>query len=239
MERRTILDVLIAHDSEITRIGLRALLPESAFRVCGEASSSPETLNKIEQLQPHLLLFQLSLHEKCGLDLVPDFLRLRPGLRILLFASDRLAKDVRRLMPLQTVAKRALQLGALGLLHRADARDFRSALEALRENKTFISPNILETSDDPAPRADFAPSIADLTGREVEVLKHVATGRTTKEIALQLGNSPRTVEAQRANIMNKLGLHSQADLIRFALQSEVAELPVLSRRSSGAADRFS
>ena len=113
-----ILDILIAHDHEIVRMGLRELLKEHpGLRVCGETSTAEETVKKVKKLQPHML----GLPDKSALDIVPELLRLRPGLKMLLFAAEGPTMDARRAVLTPTVAKRALEDGALGLVLKPDA----------------------------------------------------------------------------------------------------------------------
>jgi DNA-binding NarL/FixJ family response regulator len=225
--RRQRTDILIAHDQEIVRIGLRALLKDRpGVRVCGETRSAAETVTKVKKLQPNVLLLRLNLPDKSALEIIPELLRLRPGLKILLFAAEGPMMDTRRAVLTPTVAKRALEYGTLALVLKPDAPDIGLALDALSKNKVFISSNVFEgMASEVTHRIELLPSVSDLTRREVEIFKQLATGRTSKEIASDLGNSPRTVEAQRANIMHKLGFHSQADLILFALQHGVVESP--------------
>ena len=227
-KRRTaVLDILIAHDNEIIRIGLRSLLKgHLGLRICGEASTAAETLKKVEKLQPHLLLVKLSLLDHSTLKIIGQLLKLRPGLRILLFAAEGPTMEARRAVLTPTIAKLALTEGALGLVLKPDAQDIRLALDALSKNKSFVSSNIFEgMADQLKQRTEHFPSVGELTAREVEVFKQMAIGKTSKEIASSLRNSPRTVEVQRANIMRKLGFHTQADLLLFALQHGVVELP--------------
>jgi|SRR5579872_2381591 len=227
MRQRPVLDIFIAHHHEITRIGLRTLLKGvSGLRVCGESSTAADTLKKVKELQPHILLLKLRLPDKDALEIIPELLRLRPGLKIMLYAAEGPTMDSRDAALTPAIAKRALGAGVLGLVLRPDAQDIRYAVDALSNNKAFISSNIFEgVANEVARRIERLPSIGDLTGREVEVLKRMAIGNTTKEIAADLHNSPRTIEVHRANIMHKLGFHSQADLIMFALQHNVAEHP--------------
>ena len=222
-----ILDVLIAHDSEIVRIGLRSLLEHyPGLRVCGESSTAADTLKKVEELQPHILMLKLGLPDKSALEIIPDLLRFRPGLKILLLAAEGPTMDSRSVALTPTVANCALTEGALGLLLKPDAQDILLALDALRKNKSFVSSNIFEgMTSELNQRAEHLPAVGDLTSREAEVFKQMAAGRTTREIAADLKNSPRTVEVHRAHIMHKLGFHSQADLILFALQHGVIALP--------------
>jgi DNA-binding NarL/FixJ family response regulator len=120
-----------------------------------------------------------------------------------------------------SVAKRALEEGALGLLLKPDAQDIRLAVEALSGNKSFVSSNMFAGMTSGAtPRTDHS-ALSSLTAREVEVFKRIAAGRSTKEIAADLRISPRTAEVHRANILHKLGFHSHAELILFASQNNL------------------
>ena len=144
--RIAVLDILIAHDNEIIRIGLRSLLKgRPGLRVCGEASTPAETLKKVEELQPHILVKKWSLVDQSTLENIGLLLELRPGLKILLLAAeDATAADARRAVLTPTVAKRALADGALGLVLKPDAQEIWLALDALSKNKSFISANIFE-----------------------------------------------------------------------------------------------
>ena len=224
-----VLSILVAHDDEIIRIGLCTLLNrQPRSRVCGQSSSAVETLKKVEKLQPTILLLKLDLPDKTGLEIIPELLKLRPGLKILLFAAEAPSPDVIRSRYTPSVTQVALEQGALGMMLNPDAEDLRLAVDALSKNKAFISPSIFEgISNELTQRIEQIPipSIGELTKRELEVFKQMAIGRTSKEIASDLGTSPRTVEVQRAKIMHKLGFQSQADLILFAVQHGVVELP--------------
>jgi DNA-binding NarL/FixJ family response regulator len=217
----SVLDILIAHDNEILRIGLRTLLKDyGAFRICGETDTTAETLKKVEKLQPSMLLLKLDLPDKGALEIIPELLRLRPGLRVLLIATDGPVMDGRQAVLTPKVAKRALDGGVMGLVLKPDAHDIRLALEALSANKPFVSFNMFAgMTNGVAQRTDLP--LADLTGREMEVFKRIATGRSTKEIAADLHISPRTAEVYRANILHKLGFHSHAQLILFASQNNL------------------
>ena len=144
-QRRTaVLDILIAHDNEIIRIGLRSLLKgRPGLRICGEASTAAETLRKVEELQPHLLVVKLGLLDR-ALTTIGQFLKLRPGIRILLFAAEGPTMEARRAVLTPTIAKLALTEGALGLVLKPDAQDIQLAVDALRKNKSFVSSNIFE-----------------------------------------------------------------------------------------------
>lgn len=133
--------------------------------------------------------------------------------------------ETQRAVLTPTIARLAMREGALGLVLKPDAHDIRLAVDALSKDKSFISSNIFDGMTDIRPRTEHLPLLDELTPREREVFKLMAIGKTSKEIAGELQNSPRTVEVQRANIMRKLRFHSQSDVILFALQHGVVELP--------------
>lgn len=223
-----VLDVLIAHDQEIIRLGLKAVIEDYPnLRVCGEASSAAETAKKVKMLRPRILMLKHGLPGQTASETIPELLKLRTGLRILLLAAEGPIPDTHRAVLTPAMAKRALHDGAQGLVLKPDAQDIRFAIYALSNNKSFVSPNILVDIADPSERKqpENLHSVGDLTAREMEVLKRMAMGKTTKEIAAELLNSPRTIDVHRANMMHKLGLHTQADLIFFALKHHLIPLP--------------
>lgn len=228
-KRRSVgLCILIADDHEVVRIGLRTLLKGlPGWRICGEASTDAEALEKVKKLQPDVILLKLDLPNKGALEMIPELIKLRPGLRILVFAEYGPTMDAQRAVLTATVAKAALERGALGLVLKPDARDILLALDALSKNKSFVSTNIFEgiLTSELTHRTEHLPFLRKLTGREAEIFALVATGRANKDIAADLGISPRTVEVHRASIMHKLDFHSQADLILFAIQHGVVAMP--------------
>lgn len=221
-----VLDILIAHDNEITRIGLRSLLQKfSGFRICGETASTAEAMEQVKKLQPDILLIKLGLLNHHALKIIGQLLDLRPSLKILIFAEEGPTVEARNAVLNPTVARLALKQGALALVLNPNAQELRLSLDGLRKNKSFVSLNIFEGLNDLKPRTEHLPSVGELTAREKEVFQKMAIGKTTKEIAGDLNNSPRTVEVHRANVMRKLGFQTQADLILFALQHGAVELP--------------
>ena len=225
--RTAVLSILLADDQEIVRIGLQRVLKGlPGWRVCGEASTDADTLEKVKKLQPDVVLLRLDLPDKGALEMLPDLLRVRPGLRILIFAQNGPTMDARRAVLTETVARAALKNGAMGLVLKPDARDILLALDALSRSKSFISSNIFEGAPSKLiNRGEHLPFLSKLTGREAEVFGLIATGRVSKDIAEDLGISVRTVEVHRASVMHKLGFHSLADLILFAVQHGVVEMP--------------
>ena len=232
--RAILLDILIAHDHEIVRIGLRALLKyRPGLRICGETSTTSDTIREVKKLQPHILLLKLDLPDQGALKIISQLSTSGRALRSCSSRQRGLQGKPDWPCSLQRWRNKRWSKECLRIVLKPDAQDIRLALEALSKNKSFISSNIFDgIASELAQRTEHVPSINDLTKREVEVFKYMATGRTTKEMATDLLNSPRTIEVHRANIMRKLGFHTQSDLILFALQHRVVELPQPTRSRS-------
>jgi DNA-binding NarL/FixJ family response regulator len=124
------------------------------------------------------------------------------------------------------MASEALAAGARGLVYKSDAaRDLAGAITAVSSKQTFLSSRVMKTiAKSGLPPAAEKSGITLLTGREREILRMLAEGQTVKKVADQLGISYKTVQAHRANIMEKLHLHSAADIIYFALRNHLVEL---------------
>ena len=218
--KHSALRILIAHDQEIVRIGMEALIKSRRrWRVCGEAANSREAVEKVAKLKPDILVLKIDLPDSSGMDLIPAVLHVRPEVRILLIATQDSAV-VRRAVLSLSAARRALEGGALGLVLKLDASDFILALNSLEKNRPFVSANITEGI---ASERVAVPS--QLTPREFEVLKLVALGKTSKDAAKELAISSKTVDVHRANITRKLGFRSQTDLLLYAIGHKLIQLP--------------
>ena len=206
--------VLLADDHAILRSGLRLLLTsQNEFDVVGEASSGPEALSLAEQLQPDLILLDLSMPALGGLDALPTLRKLVPSARILILTMHDDPQYLRQ----------ALKHGASGyVLKKAADSELLSAMHAVLRGEVYVHPSmtrvLLEDMLPEAQSTDKENSWESLSEREQEVLKMVALGHTSAEIAEQLNLSAKTVETYRARGMEKLGLRTRAALVRFALQ---------------------
>lgn len=207
--------VLLADDHAVLRSGLRLLLTsQSEYDVVGEASSGTETLSLAEQLQPDLILLDLSMPALGGLDALPTLRKLVPSARILILTMHDDPQYLRQ----------ALKYGASGyVLKKAADTELLSAIRAVLRGEVYVHPSmtrILLEDMLPASRAAEGENAWEtLSEREREVLKMVALGHTSAEIAEQLDLSPKTVETYRARGMEKLGLRTRAALVKFALQN--------------------
>jgi two-component system response regulator NreC len=206
--------ILLADDHAVLRSGLRLLLTSAKdYEVVGEASSGTETLSLAERLQPDLILLDLSMPALGGLDALPALRKLVPSARILILTMHDDPQYLRQ----------ALKQGASGyVLKKAADSELLSAIRAVLRGEVYIHPSMTRILlEDMLPESQSAGkenAWENLSEREQEVLKMVALGHTSAEIASQLNLSAKTVETYRARGMEKLGLRTRAALVRFALQ---------------------
>ena len=206
--------VLLADDHAILRSGLRLMLnSQQQFQVVGEASSGTETLSLAEELQPDLILLDLSMPALGGLDALPMLHSLVPSARVLILTMHDDPQYLRQ----------ALKHGASGyVLKKAADAELISAIHSVMRGEVYVHPSMTRVLlEDMLPEAQ--PSNKEnawerLSEREQEVLKMVALGHTSAEIAEGLSLSAKTVETYRARGMEKLGLRTRAALVRFTLQ---------------------
>jgi two-component system response regulator NreC len=206
--------ILLADDHAVLRTGLRLLLTsQNEYEVVGEASSGTETLALAAELQPDLILLDLSMPALGGLDALPTLRQLLPAAKILILTMHDDPQYLRQ----------ALKHGASGyILKKAADTELLSAIKAVLRGEVYIHPSMTRVLlEDMLPASQSAKSEdawASLSEREQEVLKMVALGHTSGEIAEQLNLSAKTVETYRARGMEKLGLRTRAALVKFALQ---------------------
>lgn len=206
--------VLLADDHAVLRAGLRLLLTgQNEFEVVAEASTGSEALSLAEKLQPDLILLDLSMPGLGGMDVLPTLRKMTPSAKILILTMHDDPQYLRQ----------ALKQGASGyVLKKAADAELISAIRAVLRGEMYVHPSMTRVLlEDILPETKF--SSADLTWaslseREQEVLKMVALGHTSAEIANQLSLSAKTVETYRARGMEKLGLRTRAALVKFALQ---------------------
>ncbi|MEW6404822.1 MAG: response regulator transcription factor [Chloroflexota bacterium] len=206
--------ILLADDHAVLRAGLRLLLTsQHEYEVVGDASSGTETLSLAEQLQPDLILLDLSMPSLGGLDALPLLRKLTPSARILILTMHDDPQYLRQ----------ALKKGASGyVLKKAADTELLSAIRAVLRGEVYVHPSMTRILlEDMLPESESAvkeDTWASLSEREQEVLKMVALGHTSAEIAEQLGLSAKTVETYRSRGMEKLGLRTRAALVKFVLQ---------------------
>lgn len=211
--------ILLADDHSIVRQGLRALLEvEPDFCIVGEAADGLEVTQLIVYLRPDVLVLDLMMPGLDGLEVTRRVNQRSPQTRIIIlsmYGNEAYVVEV-------------LRNGAAGyVLKKSTADELVRAVRAVVAGQRYLSPPLSEqTIETYMQKADESTQdLYDLlTAREREVLYLVAEGHTNAEIAARLFISPRTVEMHRANLMRKLDLRSQADLIRYALRREIGSL---------------
>lgn len=210
------IDILLADDHHIVRQGLRALLEsDSHFRLVGEAGDGIEAVRLTERLKPDVLITDVMMPGLNGLEVTRQVTKSVPRTRVIIlsmYTNDAYVLE-------------ALKNGASGyVLKDSQASDLIQAVREVAAGRRYLSPPLSERALDLyAKKLEDVPEdpYEMLTTREREVLQMVAEGRTSAEIAERLFISPRTAEGHRANVMRKLGLQNQAELIRFALKRGV------------------
>jgi len=223
------LRILIADDHEVARHGIRSLLEgHSGWEVCAEAKDGREAVELASTINPDLILLDIGMPNLNGLEAARQILASSSHIPILILTmhdSDNVVREV-------------LRAGARGFLLKSDAgRDLVAAVEALQMNRTFfttrVSQMVLEgylDRDNPESRQDGHEKVqqddsaAILTSREREVIQLLAEGKTSKEVAVALHLSVKTAETHRTNLMRKLGLHSVADLTRYAVRNGIVQV---------------
>lgn len=205
--------ILLIDDHPIMRHGLAQLLRmEEGLEICGEAGSAREGIEAIPKVLPDLVILDLTLPDKHGLELLKDIQALHPGLRCLVLSMHDEA----------LYAERAMRAGARGYIMKEVAADnLVTAVRKILAGGIFlseaISARMIEQLSSTRSRGGPA-GIETLTDRELEVLGMIGSGTATKLIAEKLGISARTVEAHRAHIKEKLAITDGAALVRYAVQ---------------------
>jgi DNA-binding NarL/FixJ family response regulator len=192
--------------------------------VCAEAKDGRDAVELATSTKPDLVLLDIGMPNLNGLEAARQILATNPNVAILILTmhdSDNVIREV-------------LRAGARGFLLKSDAgRDLVAAVEALESQKTFFTPRVsqmvldgfLNREKKRSEIEDVANPSGDLlTAREREVIQLLAEGRTSKEVAVTLNLSVKTAETHRTNLMRKLGLHSVADLTRYAVRNGIVHV---------------
>ncbi|VVM94660.1 Transcriptional regulatory protein DegU [Pseudomonas fluorescens] len=200
---------------------MRALVLDiPGYAVIGEANDGSQLLEMVEQLSPDIVLLDISMKETGGLEALQRLKRVRPQSKVLILSMHT---DPALIM-------QALESGAHGyLLKDTTATELEHALDALRNNERYLSPAIAHTVINQALTRNqkHQPEPADshnLTARQLEILRLIVRGKSTREIANGLGLSIKTVETHRSQIMKRLQIYDVAGLVLFAVREQIISL---------------
>lgn len=209
--------VLIADDHPVVRQGIRAYLEsQPSIRVVGEAADGLEALERTRQLSPHVLVADVTMPGLSGLEIARQLLYMAPKVKVLILSMH---EDRAYLME-------ALRAGARGyLLKDSGPGELLGAIESVHAGESFFTSGAArrllgEVPPALPPRPPAGTPV--LSPRERQVLSCLVDGMTSREIALQLSVSARTVESHRARLKRKLGISSSAGLVRYALSHGVS-----------------
>lgn len=209
--------ILIADDHAIVRAGLRALInAESGLELVGEAAGGYEAIDLVEKNSPDVLVLDLSMPDLDGISVTRKIKEKFQDLRILILT---LHED-------EALLKEAIKAGAAGyILKRAAETELILAIQTIQRGDLYVDPSMVKILLGEPPKIVPQPSISveALTPREMEVLKMIVEGYTNRQIGQELNISTRTVEGHRANISDKLGLHTRVELVRYARQHGLIE----------------
>jgi two-component system, NarL family, response regulator NreC len=209
--------ILLADDHRIVRQGLRAILEEdSSMEVVGEASNGREAVELTEKLRPHVAVIDVGMPQLNGLEAAAHIHKAEPSVKLIILSMYR---D-------ETYILRALTAGAKAYLLKDAAEDeILPAIRAVLRGSTYFSPAIAQTLLDDHVRYLRKRGLQDsydlLTEREREVLQLLAEGRSNKDVAAVLNLSLSTVETHRTNMMQKLNLHSSAEIVLYAVRKKL------------------
>lgn len=215
MTKNTTNKILIVDDHTLMRSGLEAMLvSEPAYEVVGVAADGKSAISAAAKLQPDIILMDLTMPLTSGIDAIVQIKRQQPTTRIVALTFHKEDEYIHA----------TLEAGADGYVLKDDSRtELLNALASVLKGKSYLSPSIcdkvvagyLSLGDSSVKE----PTWEVLTRREREVIKLIAEGKRTKEIATYLSLSPKTIEKHRANLMKKLDLHSVSAVTVYAIQN--------------------
>ena len=221
------LRILVADDHEVVRIGVCAMLERHGWQICGTAADGPEAVSKAVQLNPDIVILDLGMPKLNGMEAARRILRHNPSCRILILTLDGSEQTVRA----------ALTAGVCGFLLKSDlVEDLPVAINVLQRGGVYftnaVTQMMLEGYLAGPRRSDSARR--SLSSREREIVQLIAEGSCSKEIAVRLNLSVKTVETHRTNIMRKLGIHTISGLVLYAIQNHLIQIPTLDPQPAAA-----
>ena len=210
--------ILIADDHALVRAGIRAFLERIPnIEVVAEASDGREAVELVAKRQPDIVLMDIAMPGLNGLEATRQIVKLWPGVRVIVLSMHASEEYVWQ----------ALRAGARGyLLKGASLAELELALSSVVRGELYLSPPLSQqaiTEYVQRTGKERAPA-EKLTARQREILSLIAEGKSTKQVALQLNISVKTVESHRAQIMERLNIHDVAGLVRYAIRTGLVKI---------------
>lgn len=210
--------VLLADDHTLIRAGIRVLLEKAAdIEVVGEAGDGYEALELTRRYRPDLVLLDIAMPKLSGLEVLERIREEFPSLRVIILSVH----------DTEEYARKALRAGAAGYLpKRAASSELEVAIKQVARGEEYVSPAISGRVgiDGEGATSKERNLNAELTPRQHDVLKMIADGLSTKQIAEALGISAKTVESHRASLMDRLNIHDIAGLVRYSIKIGLIEV---------------
>jgi len=214
-----VIRILIVDDHDLMREGVRTMLEQEAgFEVVGEVGDGQEAIRQVRELQPDVVLMDVALPGGIGgLEATEAILAERPETRVIMLTQYEQREYIRR----------ALKIGAQGyLLKRSVSGQLKEAIRTVYQGRRYLHP---VAADELVELVTSGASLEEeeyesLTQRERQVLKLLAEGKTSRDIAKYLGISLKTAMTHRSNLMAKLNLHSRAEVVKYAIRQGVIEI---------------
>lgn len=209
------ISVLIADDHHLVRQGIRLLLERAeGIKVVGEAHNGEEAVEMARDLNPDVVVMDVTMPGLSGIDATVQALDRQPGLAVVMLSMH---ED-------EALVRRALKSGAKGyVLKGALAEELLLAVKAAHRGATYLSPQAASGLAGPEARPE-AETPANLTRRELEVISLIGEGLTNRAIASRLGVSIKTVERHRTSLMAKLDVHTVVELVRVGIRAGLIRL---------------
>ena len=207
--------VLLADDHTIVRTGLKEILADTGdLSVAGEAGTGPEVLAKIREHDYDVLVLDMSMPGRSGIELIKQLKGEKPKLRILVLSMHSEAQ----------YAVRALKAGASGYLTKDSAADqLVAAIRRIAAGGAFVSPETAERLALDFDRPADAPPHTRLSDREFQVFRSIISGKSVSQIANELALSVKTVSTHKTHIMEKMGFGNQTELIQYAIRHKLLD----------------
>jgi DNA-binding NarL/FixJ family response regulator len=201
-------NLLVADDHEVLRLALCEMLEKSAeYKVLAQASNGEELLTLLSEQKPDLVIMDVSMPLLNGLQTLERMKEKGVNVPVLILSADDGKQNV----------KSALRSGAKGFLPKnVGLEELQFAIDSILQGRTYLSPSVTSLIMASGDEVDENP-LSALTKREVEILRHLADGKPNRSIGKLLHISTRTVDTHRSNILKKLGLNTNAELVKLAI----------------------
>ncbi len=207
--------VLVADDHPLLRSGIKQVLgQESDVAVLGEAEDSEQVLQRIDEQGWDVVVLDIAMPGRSGLDALREIRRRRPNLPVLVLSMHSE----------EQFAIRAIKAGASGFISKSDApTEIVRAIRKVVTGKKYVSASLAETLANAIESEAQRPSHEALSDREFQVMCRIASGKTVSQIAVEISLSVKTVSTYRARVLEKMNMRTNAELTRYALQTGLVD----------------